>query len=127
SDAFANESGTKILEMAGFDPGYQDEVHNFTDTRASYYYDYYNNEANGYKPGSFSMEEARRMAQQDADSQVNEDVGDIDDNYQQRLDNITNDVIGRRDLADGEVSGFQPSPPQSEQTTLGDGGQPDMG
>ncbi|MEU5871835.1 hypothetical protein AB0A73_09780 [Glycomyces sp. NPDC047369] len=126
-DVCANESGNKIMEMAGLDTGYQDEVQSFVEDRSNYYYQYYNSEANGYEPGSFTQEQAREMAQQDAEGQINQDVGDINDNYQERLNNVNDDIVGRRDYANTEVAGFTPEKPATQETTLGDGGQPDVG
>lgn len=126
-DVCANDSGDKIMEMAGMETGYQDEVQSFVEDRKNYYFQYYNSEANGYKPGSFSEEQALEMARSDAQNQVSQDVSNIDENYQQRLTNVNDDIIGRRDYANNEVAGFQPDPPASQETELGDGGQPDVG
>ncbi|WP_187350600.1 hypothetical protein [Glycomyces terrestris] len=126
-DVCANESGNKIMEMAGLETGYQDEVQSFVEDRTNYYYQYYNSEANGYQPGSFSQEQARQMAQADAEGQINQDVGDINENYQQRLNNVNDDIVGRRDYANGEVASFNPEKPATQQTNLGDGGQPPVG
>jgi len=125
-DACSNDSGNDILKIAGFNPdaegtNYRDEVNNFEQARSDYYFEYYNNEANGYKPGSFSREQADSLAAEDANAQITEDVEDLDDNYQQRLDNINNDISGRRDMASSEVSTFKPEVTQAKPTTFNEG------
>jgi hypothetical protein len=125
-DACSNDSGNDILKMAGFNPdgegsNYRDEVNNFEQARSDYYFEYYNSEANGFKPGSFSRDQANNLAAEDANAQITEDVQDLDDNYQQRLDNINNDITGRRDMASSEVSTFKPTVTKAEPTTFNEG------
>ncbi|WP_199034236.1 hypothetical protein [Glycomyces salinus] len=117
-DACANDSGNDILELAGYpdNDDYRNEVTQFETDRAAYY------ESNGYSPS-----EAQSMAEEDANAQVTQDVDDLDEDYQQRLDNITTDITTRRDMADDEVGGFSPTVSNSDATSVGDGGADPMG